>query len=449
MRYMAFFLAALLPLASCGGPDPEREAEQANPEVSGPNVVLLIIDTLRADHVRCYGYGRDITPTIDSLAAEGAMWANVQGQAAWTLPAIATLYSGLPERAHLAGMREGRLYGLDPDLDVLPELLGRRGWETAGFYNVPVLGPGYGFDQGMDHVDEQGCRLAVDADVINDKFLSWLDGGREGTGPFLAVLHYFDPHYPYDPPEPYDGLFTPADHPSTHWATAPTKMLLNANRLGRLSEDDYRRLEDLYDGEIAFCDAEIGKLMSQLRSRGLAENTIVVVVADHGEEFREHGGLLHGFSMHIEETHVPLVISGPGFRGLGVDSTVVAQMDLLPTILEAAGVEADGPWSRWGVSLLGEPVPDRVLPSSGFASDAGGYVTVRVGSRRLFWDYRADQAVEFDLDADPMEQDSLPADSAMIEEAAFYWATPAEVIPSEVPGTQARVETLRDLGYCR
>jgi len=302
----------------------------------------------------------------------------------------------------------------------------------------------------MDHVDEQGCRLAVDADVINAKFLEWLDSGRGEDGPFLAVLHYFDPHYPYDPPPRYHGLFTPADHPSTHWATAPSKMLLNANRLGRLTSEDYRRLEDLYDGEIAFADGEIGRMLAELRRRGLAENTLVILVADHGEEFAEHGGLLHGFSLHREETRVPLVISGPGFHGGRVDSTVVSQMDLLPTILGAAGLEGEsGPWSRWGVDLAGEPAADRVLPSSGFASDAATYTTVRQGRRRLFWDYESDRAVMYDLKSDPMEQDSLPPDSLLLEEAGLYWATPAEVIPAEVPGTQARVETLRDLGYCR
>jgi arylsulfatase len=439
--------AALAVLLSCGGPGPDRAGGDGG---GGLNVLLLIVDTLRADHVHCYGYHREITPTIDSLAAEGTMWAYVQGQAAWTLPAIATIYSGLPERAHLAGMREERLYRLADELDVLPEILGRNGWETAGFYNVPVLGPGYGFDQGMDHVDVQGCRLAVDADVINSKFLAWLDGGRSGDGPFFAVLHYFDPHYPYDPPPQYQGLFTPADHPSTHWATAPSKMLLNANRLGRLTSEDYRRLEDLYDGEIAFVDREIGRMLAELRRRGLADSTLVILVADHGEEFAEHGGLLHGFSLHREETRVPLVISGPGFSGGGVDSTVVSQMDLLPTVLEVAGLEDEtGPWSRWGVSLAGDPPADRVLPSSGFASDAETYTTVRQGHRRLFWDYESDRAVLFDLESDPMEQESLPPDSVLLEEAGLYWATPAVAIPAEVPGTQARVETLRDLGYCR
>jgi len=449
MRSILLAAALLAPVVSCGGGGGELERTE-DLENRGPNVVLLIIDTLRGDHVHCYGYPRSITPTLDSLASEGTMWAYCQGQAAWTLPAIATIFSGLPERAHLAGMRDGRLYGLDPQLEVLPELLGRRGWETVGVYNVPVLGPGYGFDQGMDHVDTQGCRLAVDADVINSKFLQWLEDGWSGDAPFLAVLHYFDPHYPYDPPSPYDGMFTPAGHPSTHWATAPTKMLLNANRLGRLGEEDHRRLEDLYDGEVAFCDAEIGKMLVELRSRGLAEGTVFIVVADHGEEFREHGGLLHGFSLHREETRVPLLISGPGFRGGGMDSTVVSQMDILPTVLEAAGVEESGPWNHWGVSLMGEPAEDRVLPSSGFASsEAGTYIAVRQGDRRLFWDHTEDRAVLFDLYSDPMEQESLPPDSALLEQAMLYWATPAEVVPSEVPGTQARVEALRDLGYCR
>jgi arylsulfatase A-like enzyme len=124
-------------------------------------------------------------------------------------------------------------------------------------------------------------------------------------------------------------------------------------------------------------------------------------------------------------------------------------MDVLPTVLDAVGVDSEGPWREWGISLVEGSRGGRFLPSSGFAADYATYTTIRQDSRRLFWDYEADRAVLFDLAADPFENDSLPPDSALLEQAGFYWATPPVVIPAEVPGTQARVETLRDLGYCR
>ncbi|MBD3370977.1 sulfatase-like hydrolase/transferase [Candidatus Fermentibacteria bacterium] len=439
MRKTLLTITVLALALACGGE-----------ETGGrPNVLLIIIDTLRSDHIHCYGYPRDITPYMDSLAGAGTMWAFVQGQSAWTLPAIATIFSGLPERGHLAGAREGAMYGLAADLQTLPELLSEAGYATSGFYNVPVLGPGYGFDQGMDHVDVEGCRLAVDADVINDKFLRWIEEEYDRSRPFFSVLHYFDPHYPYDPPRPYRALFETDDsHPGTHWCTDPTELLINANKSGRLTDSDLQRMIDLYDGEVAFADHEVGRLMRELRSRGLADNTLVIVVADHGEEFWEHGGLLHGFSLYREATRVPLIISGKGFEGGVVDSNVVCQMDVFSTILDYAGVV--GPEYAWGKSLRDHPSDrGRVFPSSGFASDAEHYLTVRKGMRRLFWDFEADTAVVFDLTVDPLEHDSLPADSALLEEVTYYWATPPAVQPAEVPGSQARINTLRNLGYIR
>ncbi|MFO8183850.1 MAG: sulfatase [Candidatus Aegiribacteria sp.] len=410
-----------------------------------PNVLLVLIDTLRSDHVHCYGYDREVTPTLDSLAAAGTMWTSVQGQAAWTLPAMATIFTGLTERQHLAGFRDGRLYGMADELKTLPEIFSENGYRTSGFYNVPVMTTKYGFTQGMDFVDLQGCRLAVDADVINEKFLDWLDESEDQDAPFFAVLHYFDPHYPYIPPEPWDGLFSDPDHPHTHWASEPSTVLLSAGSEGLLDGEVIRRLIDLYDGEIAFMDSELGILMEELRSRGLDGNTVVFVTADHGEEFLEHGGLLHGFTLFTEITGLPMIACGPGIEEGYVDTVSAAQIDVLPTLLGLAGIRhaIEG----GGVDLSRGNTPGRILPASGFSSDAESYLTVRRDDEILFWDYVSGRSTMFDLSLDPMEQDSLEPDSSLLSEAEWYRATPPAADPDPVPGAQRRIEALRDLGY--
>lgn len=417
----------------------------SNRAVRRPNVLLILMDTLRADHVHCYGYAREVTPTMDSLAAAGTMWTSVQGQAAWTLPAMATIFTGLTERRHLAGFRDGRLYGLAQELKTLPEIFSENGYRTSGFYNVPVMGTKYGFSQGMDFVDLQGCGLAVDADVINGKFLEWLDGSGDEDTPFFAVLHYFDPHYPYIPPEPWDGLFSDPAHPQTHWASEPSNVLLSANNEGLLDGEALLRMVDLYDGEIAFMDSELGVLMEELRRRGLDGSTVVLVTADHGEEFRDRGGLLHGFSLFTEITALPMIASGPGIEAGHVDTLPAAQIDVFPTLLGLAGIRHE--MEVDGIDLLLGNTPGRILPASGFASDAENYLTVRRGDDILFWDYVSGRSTMFDLSLDPMEQDSLEADSSLLREAEWYWATPPECEPDPVPGTQSRIEALQDLGY--
>ncbi|MBD3277308.1 MAG: sulfatase-like hydrolase/transferase [Candidatus Aegiribacteria sp.] len=440
MRFIAAFILMIMML---GCSDSQETADQDIP----PNVLLLLIDTVRADHVHCYGYERDITPTLDSLAAEGIMWANVQAQAAWTLPAMATIFTGLTERQHLAGYRGDKLYGMSSSLVTLPEIYEEAGYQTSGFYNVPVMGPGYGFSQGQSYVDVEGCELTVDADVIHSKFFGWLDDFHDPATPFFSVLHYFDPHYPYMPPQPYDGLYSSPGNVHTHWASEPSEVLLNANRDGLITIPVLQRMIDLYDGEIAFLDSELRSLFNELENRGLLENTIVVVIADHGEEFRDHGGLLHGFTLFGELTHVPLIMAGPGIPEGEVDSTVAAQIDVLPTITAICDIQTD--YSGEGVDLLSENRTGRMIPSSGFASDMNHYLTVRKDNDIVFWDYQEGGAVQFDLELDPYEQDSLQADSMLVEEATWYWSTPPVVNPSPVPNTQNRVQVLRNLGYCR
>ena len=441
---MRSIVAIVLIIFMLGCSESQETAEQE----TSPNVLLLLIDTLRADHVHCYGYGRDITPTLDSLASEGIMWANVQGQAAWTLPTMSSIFTGLTERQHLAGIREGQQYALSDELLTLPEIFRQNGYQTAGFYTVPVMGQGYGFDQGMDHCDLEGCEVIFPADVMVDKYLNWSDTLMQDGTPYFTVLHFFDPHFQYAPPVPYSSMFSSMSHPGSRWAVCAASSMIDGWSNGQISRSDLSRMMDLYDGEIAYLNDQLTRLFSGMRNRNMLDNTLVVVIADHGEEFAEHGGVTHGVQLHSEITGVPLIITGPGIPEDSINTVLAGQVDVLPTILSYAGIPA--PENIYGMDLLSSDIPeDRILPASGYYSPVSNYITVRQGSRKLFWDTETGDAFMFDLSNDYLEQDTLPADSLLVAEAEYYWATPPHVNPDPMKNVEERVEMFRNLGYLR
>jgi len=430
-------LIILLGIAACAGDSKEP-----------PNILLILIDTLRADHVHCYGYERDITPTLDSLAAEGTMWTNVQGQSAWTLPSMATIYTGLTERQHLAGIRDNQQYALDEELLTLPEIFHQNDYQTAGFYTVPVMDEGYGFDQGMDHCDMEGCSVIFPSDIMVDKYITWADSLYDENTPFFTILHFFDPHFQYNPPIQWAGLYSSIYHPGTRWALCPASVMIEAWGKGMISKDDLSRMLDLYDGEIAYLNTQISRLFSEMRARDMLENTLVVVISDHGEEFGEHGGVTHGVHLHSEITNLPLIISGPGISSGKIESVLAGQVDIMPTILSYAGLPV--PDFVVGADLLESTLSDnRILPASGYHADVNDFITVRQGNLKLFWNPQTDSSFMYDLSDDYFEQKLLPIDSTLLEEAALYWATPPVINPVPMQNMEHRVEMFRNLGYLR
>ena len=287
----------------------------------------------RADHLGCYGYAKAATPVLDRLAAGGVRFAEAVTVAPETLPAHATLMTGLlPPRTGVRVNAEGRLESRHV---TLAEVARARGYETAAFVSAFVLDARFGLDQGFDLYDDrveaaEGAAFASgtnerSADRTTDAALAWLrkrDPGR----PFLAWVHYFDAHFPYDPPEPFARRF----------AGSP------------------------YDGEIAFVDSQLGRLLQGLDERGLRNKTLVVVVGDHGEGLGDHGERTHGILLYRSATRVPLILSNPRLfpRPEVVDGTVVSIADIAPTLVDLLGVE--DPPARDGLSLIAtKPDPRR------------------------------------------------------------------------------------------
>jgi arylsulfatase A-like enzyme len=292
---------------------------------AGFNIVLVTLDTTRADRIGCYGYAPAATPVLDRLAAGGIRFAEAVTVAPETLPAHATLLTGLLPPSH--GVRINAEGHLGSRHQTLAEVARARGYQTAAFLSAFVLDARFGLNQGFDHYDDRVDATQVPAfgtgtnerraGATTDAALAWLQS-RDRARPFLLWVHYFDAHAPYAPPAPFASRF--AGQP--------------------------------YDGEIAYADAQLGRLLAGLDAPGLRDKTLVVVAGDHGESLGDHGERTHSVFLYGSAVRVPLVISSPRLfpRPAVVEGTVVSLADLAPTLLDLLGVE--DPPARDGVSLL-------------------------------------------------------------------------------------------------
>jgi arylsulfatase A-like enzyme len=346
----------------------------------GRNVLLILVDALRADHLGCYGYERPTSPNIDRLAAEGLLFTDAYAQGSRTKETTASLVTSYYASSH----------GVTDFSSVLPlssptmmELASSAGYRTAVVSANSLVSPTFGFGRGVDFfycdapsavgrtvvmemARNVGFRVGFmgwlpralrsldvllpmpdrvfpfrggDPRVMNETFLSWLDEDPERD--FFAYLHYMDSHAPYAPPPPYDTMYDPGygGEPMLSVPVFPGSML-PFDEAEALHYDEHRNLIAHYDGAITYFDHELGSLLDELEARGLRENTLIIVVSDHGEEFYDHGGWGHGQSVYEELIRVPLILHMPGVLpgGLRTDA-VVRQVDLLPTLMGAVGVE--------------------------------------------------------------------------------------------------------------
>ncbi|MFQ6103257.1 MAG: sulfatase-like hydrolase/transferase [Candidatus Glassbacteria bacterium] len=272
------------------------------------NVILITIDTLRADKLGVYG--SDIkTPVIDSIASEGVLFDKAYAQAPVTLPSHASILTGTYPYVH--SVRHNGKYRLSRGATTIAEVLKEQGYETAAFVGARVLGSKYGLSQGFDVYDdglkgEQNMGTLIfpqrPAGEVTERALSWLEQVRQ---PFFVWVHFFDPHDPYDPPPPFNELY-----------------------------------RNPYDGEVAYVDTQIGELLEGIKRRDLAGNTLVVITADHGESLGEHGELTHAMFLYSSTVKIPLIISLPAVVPCGIRlEYLVEHVDILPTILSILHID--------------------------------------------------------------------------------------------------------------
>jgi len=338
----------------------ERRATDALPGAAAgaPNILLLILDTQRADHLTPYGYQRPTTPRLAQLAAEGTLFEWAVSSAPTTLPSHASILTGRRVREHRAGVRGRRTMG--KAWQTIPELLRTHGYTTGGFIaNVFWAGHQTGLNRGFIHYEDfygtpydgfartmLGQVVTYDflphfgfvdipgrkhAATVNQELLDWIDE-QDADRPFFAMLNYMDVHAPYQPPKPFLGRFSP---PRYH----PSRIEVGAwDEIKGVPPDSVlNEWRDRYDESLMYLDHHIGLLLDSLEGRGLSGHTLVIVTADHGESFGEHGTVHHGGSLHGEQVHVPLMLRQPGVvpRGLRV-TTPVDLRSIAPTIAQAS-----------------------------------------------------------------------------------------------------------------
>lgn len=411
------FAAGLL-LAAGGGCG--RKAPAPKPV----NILLVSIDSLRADHLGCYGYGRDTTPEIDRLAREGTVFQNHVSTTSWTLPAHISLFTGQEISVHGVST-DG--FSLHPDLPTLAEILKEAGYRTAAFCSSPYMNPAFGCARGFDlyyNIDAERYdfvdtvlpseeeRDRVHQDITSPRIAElasdWL--AENAAKPFFLFLHFWDVHYDYTPPPPYDQLFNPG-----YAGDIDGSDYIHNDRVNPgMDPRDREQIIALYDGEIAYTDHHLGMVLDKLKELELFDRTLIVVTADHGDEFFEHGNKGHRLTLYEEVIRVPLVIRLPeGGNGTKTVEAPSGIIDITPTILDRLGIPKPG--SIQGESLLpliaGETSrEDRYL----LAELAPALYALRGPGVKLLHNAASGETVVLDLAADPAETHSAEITSGPV-----------------------------------
>ncbi len=461
----------LLVLAGCG---PDHSP-------APPNIILIVIDTLRADHLGAYGYERPTSPVFDALAAQGTIFTNATAPSSWTRPSMASLFTSRVPSDHGA---VSSLAPLDAELTTLAELLRDGGYRTLGVSgNFPHVNDKSGLARGF----ETFVSLAVparesDADPlmrltlreggepvplraptaveVNERVSEVLSGpSKTDEGPLFLYVHYMDPHAGYLAPEPFRARFRRPDASAGERPAATSDYLVDlaAGRVEPLP-GERERLIDLYDAEIAYVDSELGRLLEALARRGLMDDAVVVVLSDHGEEFADHGGWFHGLTLHAEVLRVPLVIRGAAGLEGGTRDDPVELLDVPTTLLALAGL---GPVEGMrGRDLSGSQIrlTPRVaeLHPDPLREEKAGALRHQVALDSWPWKAlvdRSDGISLYHLGDDPAEQKPLqashPSAPASLVELARERALAMQSAEgsAEAAVSQQQRDALRALGY--
>lgn len=391
--------------------------------LSGFNLLFITLDTVRMDHIGCYGYADARTPTIDALAARGVQFDHAITGNPSTLPSHCTMMTGLEVPTH--GARTNAKFALDQKVTTLAEVLAGRGYATAAVVATLVLDSQFGLDQGFDRYDDRITPQPRRADRVTNVAIDWLERHLDGAPPpaFFLWVHYFDPHKPYDPPAPFAAFFQ--DRP--------------------------------YDAEIAFVDHELRRLLAFLDGRNLTSRTLIVVASDHGEGLGEHGEEDHSRLIYDTTVRIPLILSCPPVfeAPRRIDDVTVGTIDIMPTVLSLLGVETG--LQMDGVDLTTTSISrDRAIYLETLAPLVyHGWAPLH-GLRRIEGKYiQAPLPEYYDLRHDPHELQSLletnpgVADKAAAELAALMrrWPPVEKTVPNAKPMNRRFVERLASLGY--
>jgi choline-sulfatase len=394
------------------------------PNLRKPNLVLVTIDTLRADRLGCYGYTKIETPNLDQLARKGVLFENAVTHTPLTAPSHASLFTGLYPTVH--GVRDTGGFILPSSHLTIAEILRKQGWDTAAFVGSSVLKKHFGFDHGFAVYDDEmpkpdPRKVAAEyaerrAGVVIDRAVRWLASPRRT--PYFLWVHVFDPHSPYNPPSPFREKY----------------------------------LARPYDGEVAYTDRQLGRLFAAVAKQSPPENTLIAVLSDHGESLSEHGEYTHGVFLYDSTLRIAFLLSGPGVpAGLRVKPQARA-IDLLPTVLELMGGKA--PPSVQGTSLVptfkGKEAAAWSYEESLYPKINMGWAELR-GIRTNRWKYiRAPKAELYDLTQDPAETTNVigshPLEVQQLEAHLKAVSSGVEKVETSLADKRT-LSQLKSLGY--
>lgn len=382
------------------------------------NVLLIMVDTLRADHVGTYGHERDTTPHVDRFAEKATVFETTYSHSPWTMPSVASIFTSLPPRDHgVANWRQP----LPTKFTTLAEHFQEHGFHTEAYVSHVIFDPEYNFNQGFEVYDYSVLDIGFPAEIstareLTDLFLQSLEEGVEE--PFFAWLHYFDPHNEY--------------------------LLHEEFNFGR-------RSIERYDSEIRYTDEQIGRVFEALTERELWDDTIVVFIADHGEEFLEHGNTRHTIQLYDEVIRIPMIVYVPGYQPRRI-SSIVRESDLAPTLCELVRLPISEQFV--GLSLprgrcrFIEPRDRPVYAETLNRADKLG---VRIGQWKYIWDRENEERMLFDMDNDPREHRNLvevrPREALRMRRALneFYNLEREEAEEQDL--SETRRQQLESLGY--
>ena len=473
--YSSVAVALLLLATSCGAG-------------ARPNIVLVVVDTLRADLLGAYGFAGPISEHLDRLAAESLLFENAFAPAPWTKPAVASMLTSLYPQVHGITNHDGFFWGESSDEEArlgvlsdrattLAESLQAAGYATAAFISNPWLKAEYGFAQGFDHYDDSLSERfleqveSVPADEVGDAAQLWLEG-RDAEQPFFLYLHLMDVHSPYgvhSSRADFDALVGSRQVESRvvmEEAQTPHRTFNNVERRPEWATDDMRRTVSYwrtrYAAGVRGMDQALSGFLDHLRESGRLDDSYFVLTSDHGEELFEHGGWIHGQSLYFHQLHIPLFIRPPGgLLGGRRVAEIVDLMDLTPTLLSIAGTDPIPQAQGQDVSAFfdGEVPELRAASYATATQPSPGLHSVRTVDHKFIFDLDADTAQLFDVLDDPTERRNHgdSADWEKVVSQLTYQVT-THIGDSLVNGTltsetteisDEMLERLRSLGYVR
>ena len=421
-----------------------------------PNVILIVVDTLRADHLSSYGYFRKTAPFIDELSRDSIIFKNAISPAPWTTPSLASLFASRYPAA--LGYEGEEPIELDESFVTLAEVFKHNRYMTKGIVSHDFISSKLKFDQGFDSYNQSNARGYgyVSSPSVTNLAVSFLNNHKKEK--FFLFLHYFDPHYDFvlhkefDYYPDYHGSLQSGEYLDSLLAKAPT-----------MSADDLKFLNAVYDSEISLTDKHIGRFLKELKRLGLYDSALIIFTSDHGEEFAERGDywIGHTKKLYQEQIHVPLIIKLPRNKKNKVINEYVGLVDLMPTIVSHIGLNTPAGYICIGqrIDLKGNAEPE----SRAIISDTRRWAKLQSviwKNWKLIYDQQKDTKELYDLKNDPLEAQNLAAKNpqrlAEIQDILKRWQEQIVLIKSEYKITTKRPDfsdeekrRLRSLGYIK